>query len=305
MATNLLVAIPTATLEALLGLPLLHLVVEGENRADLFRLQNNLSNITGYIDLTTENHTNNLECPSMYNHKSLRKQIVCIRLPKLYNIQLSIRSTKSDDCNLSDDLIAEIQSYQSVVNQIINATINGQFKGETYNELAIFVDKFGNRFSGSQSLEDSIDYLLELMTEYGLDNVHGEDVQVPNWVRVSESANLTSPREDKITLLTLGGSVSTPEGGIEAPVVVVRSMDDLNQNYSNSVDGKIVVFNYEYVNYGSARNYRSQGPIEAARHGAVAALMRSATDFSMNLPHTGGDFVQRRSDQDPRSRYYG
>lgn len=57
------------------------------------------------------------------------------------------------------------------------------FQGGTYKELAKFVDTFGARTSGTENLENSIDYALDLMKQYGLENVHGEEVQVPHWVR--------------------------------------------------------------------------------------------------------------------------
>lgn len=104
---------------------------------------------------------------------------------KLLLLLLLIGTARSDDqCNLSQEEIEEIQSYQDVVNQIIEATTTGEFKGETFNELAVFVDKFGARLSGTQALEDSIDYLLERMNNtFGIENVHGEEVQVPHWER--------------------------------------------------------------------------------------------------------------------------
>ena len=40
--------------------------------------------------------------------------------------------------------------------RIIQYLTNGAGKGVTYNRLAEFVDKFGNRFTGTQTLEDSI-----------------------------------------------------------------------------------------------------------------------------------------------------
>ena len=53
------------------------------------------------------------------------------------------------------------------------------------------------------------------------------------------------------------------------------------------VRGKIVVFNYEWVNYGVSGRYRIFGAQRAAAVGAVATLIRSATPFSINSPHTG------------------
>ena len=51
--------------------------------------------------------------------------------------------------------------------------------------------------------------------------------------------------------------------------------------------GKIVVYNEDFVSYGSAVIYRSNGAIEASKVGAVASLIRSISPFSLNTPHTG------------------
>jgi len=53
------------------------------------------------------------------------------------------------------------------------------------------------------------------------------------------------------------------------------------------VKGKIVVYNYNFMGYGPARNYRSSGASRAAALGAVAVLVRSATPLAMQIPHTG------------------
>lgn len=98
---------------------------------------------------------------------------------------------------------------------------------------------------------------------------------------------MIEPISINIPLLALGGSVSTPEEGIEAQVIVVGSSEDLHENYGDAVDGKIVIVNYDYVSYGVSVNHRYDSPVMAAKHGAVAVLVRSVADFSMDLPHTG------------------
>lgn len=51
--------------------------------------------------------------------------------------------------------------------------------------------------------------------------------------------------------------------------------------------GKIVVFNEPYISYEETVKYRGYAAIEAAKVGAVAALIRSITPFSVDSPHTG------------------
>lgn len=106
----------------------------------------------------------------------------------LFRLQFAI-ALESDEtnsvntCNLPQSLIQEIDSYEPFVHAIINETLYGSFKGTTWNELAYFVDTFGPRFTGTAVLERSIDYVLNKSLEFGLDNVHGESVSVPHWVR--------------------------------------------------------------------------------------------------------------------------
>lgn len=156
-----------------------------------------------------------------------------------------------------------------------------------YERLAYLCDTFGHRFSGSQSLEDAIDWIIAEMITDGLDNAHGESVMVPNWKRGQESLTLKHPWEDDLAILGLGGSVSTPDGGITAEAIVVSDFDELELR-RDDVPGKIVVFDAPFTSYGITVTYRYRGAIEAARHGAVASLIRSVTPKSLNTPHTGG-----------------
>ncbi len=64
-----------------------------------------------------------------------------------------------------------------------------------YHRLAEMTDTYGNRISGSASLERAMDWILAGMRTDGLANVRGEPVMVPHWVRGAESAVLHTPRE--------------------------------------------------------------------------------------------------------------
>lgn len=155
-----------------------------------------------------------------------------------------------------------------------------------WRRLTVLVDRFGHRFSGTQSLESAIDWTLAEMRKDGLDNVRGEPVMVPRWVRGQESAEMVAPRRQGLPMLGLGGSIATPPAGITAEVLVVGSFDELTRRAAEA-RGKIVVYDAPFTTYGETVRYRTNGAIEAARVGAVASLVRSVTPFSMKTPHTG------------------
>lgn len=186
---------------------------------------------------------------------------------------------------LDQKIIDEIQSYQDVANQIIAWSLHGRGQNQSYDRLATFTDKFGARLSGSKNLENSIDYMLDVLKEDGLENVHGETVNVTKWVRNKEYAKLISPREYNISITGLGKSVGT-DGELTADAIVVKSFDDLDA-HSGNISGKIVVYNQDFVSYSSTASYRVLGAAKAAKYGAVATLIRSVTPQSIYSPHTG------------------
>ena len=151
--------------------------------------------------------------------------------------------------------------YSDAADRLIRAAIQDS---STYHRLAELTDRFGPRLSGSENLERAIDWILAQMKSDGLDNVRGEPVMVPHWVRGRESAELVEPRRANLPMLGLGGSIATPPGGITAEVMVVRSFDELTRRASDA-RGKIVLFNVPFTSYGQTVQYRTQGAIAAAR----------------------------------------
>lgn len=175
------------------------------------------------------------------------------------------------------------ETYESDANKIISAAKESTLG---WNRLTELTDTFGHRLSGSKALEDALDWILVKMEGDGFDNVHGEKVMVPRWVRGAESAEMLVPRHRKLPMLGLGRSIGTPRRGITAEVLVVSSFDDLTAKASQA-RGKIVLFNVPFTSYGPTVQYRSRGAVAAAKAGAVAALVRSVTPYSQQTPHTG------------------
>ncbi|XP_055602889.1 carboxypeptidase Q-like isoform X1 [Uranotaenia lowii] len=216
------------------------------------------------------------------------------KLPLVVFLSLIVLSaSETAPCDLPEDFIQEIHSYQPIVDHIVQEIVNGRFSGQTWEALAELTDRFGPRMSGTQQLEDAIDYVLGEMHSDGLDNVHGEPALVPRWVRGYERAQLLKPFEKNLPLLGLGSSVGTTQSGILAELVVVESFTELEQLDETEVQGRIVVFAPKWDGYASAGRYRSAGASAASRKGAVATLIRSATPFSIGSPHTGSQVYEK------------
>ncbi len=173
--------------------------------------------------------------------------------------------------------------YREAANRLIDAALADS---AAYERLALLVDTFGPRLSGSSNLESALDWILAEMESDGLENVRGEPVMVPHWVRGNESVELLTPRRRMLPMTGLGGSIGTPPQGITAEVLVVDSWEELEAR-ADEARGKIVLFDPDWVNYGVTGAYRRQGAIAAARAGAVASMIRSVTPYSQQTPHTG------------------
>ncbi len=207
------------------------------------------------------------------NHRTTRLGML---LPALAVAIPSLASAQSAD--------AIPAKYRDIANRII-AAAQADSAG-AWNRIAELSDRFGHRFSGSQALEQSIDWTVATMKGDGLDNVRKERVMVPHWVRGAESLELVAPRRQLLPMLGLGGSIATPASGITAEVMVVASFEELTQRAAEA-KGKIVLYDAEWRDYGYNGAFRRQGAVAAAKAGAVASLARSAGPYSMRTPHTG------------------
>jgi len=214
-------------------------------------------------------------------------------------IALYLLSSKAQSQTLLDSvhLASQVASYESIANQLIQtATLDSSKSSFAFARLASLCDTYGARLSGTENLERAIDWIVGEMKKDGFDDVHTEPVKVPRWVRGKESCELISPRAKKLAMLGLGGSIATAKGGIEAEVLVVKSFEDLERRKSEA-QGKIVLFNIPFTEYGRTVITRTNGSVRAAKAGAVASLIRSIAPYSIYSPHTGNmayvDSVQK------------
>ncbi len=152
------------------------------------------------------------------------------------------------------------------------------------------------RLTGSPGFAAAQELMRREMEGLGL-AVWQEPVRVEHWVRglVQEAVildGMAPPRPLRIA--SLGLSVPTPAEGLTAPLVEIRSFEELRAA-GGRVKGAIVFFNHPmnrafqdtFGAYGEAAQYRTRGASEAAKLGAEAVLVRSMTLRLDGFPHTG------------------
>src|SRR5262245_1978129 len=174
-------------------------------------------------------------------------------------------------------------AFRQDADRLIKAATADDF---AWRRLAELTDLHGARLGGSENLTRAVNWAVETMKADGLENVRAERVMVPNWVRGHESAEIIDPPRHPVTILGLGGSASTPPGGLEAEVVVAVSFDDLHAK-SAEARGRIVLLNVPYTNYSETVTYRTGAARAAQRYGAVAVLVRAVGPMGLQTPHTG------------------
>ncbi|MFN5170937.1 MAG: M20/M25/M40 family metallo-hydrolase [Cyclobacteriaceae bacterium] len=186
---------------------------------------------------------------------------------------------------------------ESSIRQIFDEALRN---GESYAMLDYLCNKVGSRLSGSPGAAAAVEWGRHVMQDYGFDNVYLQPVMVPHWVRgQKETGRIVNSRKMgsvEVNVCALGGSIGTGPAGISAPVVEVKSFDELKQLGEKNVKGKIVFFNRAmdptklntFAAYGGAVDQRGSGASEAAKYGAVGALVRSMGSNLEDYPHTGG-----------------
>lgn len=165
-----------------------------------------------------------------------------------------------------------------------------------YDNLRVLCKTVGHRVSGSPAAARAVEWGDKTMKETGADRVWLQPADVPYWYRGKESLYLNLDGEYiKVDALSLGNSQGTDGKTINAPIIMVRSFDELNALPESAVRGKIVFYNYRFrqdfiftfQGYGDAVKYRGAGPSRAARKGAAGILIRSMSTGEDDFPHTG------------------
>ena len=154
----------------------------------------------------------------------------------------------------------------------------------------------GARPAGSAAYDQAADWGARQLNKLGL-RTSRQAVRVRPWTRGRPAqATVFAPdgKRRALRVATLGNSPATPERGIRAALVEVRSLEEVD-SLGEQLRGKVVFYNRPFdptrINtfegYGGAVDQRVYGPARAAKYGAVAALVRSMTPARDAIPHTG------------------
>ncbi|PHV36091.1 M20/M25/M40 family metallo-hydrolase [Janthinobacterium sp. BJB304] len=171
-----------------------------------------------------------------------------------------------------------------------------------YARLADMTDLIGPRLSGSAGAAAAVQQVADAMRQLGA-TVTLQPVKVPHWVRGVETAEIVDyagrPQgvSQRVVLTALGGSGATAAAGLTAPVIIVKSLDELKAR-APEVKGAIVLIDTPFdqemaerglagVTYGQGSRARFLGPKAAADLGAAAALVRSVGGANFRIPHAG------------------
>ena len=196
-------------------------------------------------------------------------------------------------------LLITIQfSAQSDADNLKKIYSNSLTNGMSYEWLDYLSNQIGGRLSGSLNAEKAVQYTKEEFERLGLDKVWLQPVMVPRWVRgAPEFAYIeTTPGViTNVNICALGGSVSTPVGGLKANIIEVATYEDIKTLGRQGVEGKIVFINRPmqadlistFEAYGGCSVERYSGAAEAAKYGAVGTIVRSLNLRLDDYPHTG------------------
>ena len=184
--------------------------------------------------------------------------------------------------------------YEVLANEILHRGLRSE---GAYAILERLTAQAGPRLTGSLVAEAAVRLMRAEMEGLGLETWL-EPVTVQHWVREDAATAAILPKEGRpetsLSIVSLGGSVPTPAGGLRTRIVEVGSFEELEDKRAE-VPGKTVFFNRPmdrtsldtFRSYGEAGQFRARGATQAARVGAVAVLVRSATQRVDDHPHTG------------------
>lgn len=160
------------------------------------------------------------------------------------------------------------------------------------------VTEVGPRLAGSPEEARARTWAEAMLRENRFANVRTDDFTIPYWHARRQEASIVSPSRQSMVTAALGGSPSTPAGGLEAEVVRFADMAALEAAPNSAVAGRIVFVDERMTRtqdgsgYGAAVAKRGRCAPVAQAKGALACLIRSVGTDPHRFAHQGGSSRQ-------------
>ena len=217
------------------------------------------------------------------------KKILLLLFVSFFVSSCNTKSKQKVTLNFSPQEIIDSTNIKNLFNSVLK-------DGKSYEWLRDLTQNIGGRLSGSPEAAKAVVWGEKLMNTIGLDSVWLQPVMVPHWVRgVKEIAMYTiNGVEKNVPICALGFSIATPNTGVLAEVIEVKSLEEAAA-LGEKMKGKIVFFNRSFDNtlintfsaYGGCVDQRVQGAAICGAFGAKGVIVRSMTNSVDNYPHTG------------------
>jgi carboxypeptidase Q len=168
-----------------------------------------------------------------------------------------------------------------------------------YDMVESLVSEVGPRLAGSEAEARARDWAVAMLRANGFSNVRVESFTFPYWDAIREEAHIVSPGVERaMVAAALGGSPSTPEGGLTAEIVRFPDMAALEAASPSQVAGRIVFIDermsraQDGAGYGVAVRKRGRCAPVAQAKGAAGCLIRSVGTDTHRFAHQGGSSRQ-------------
>ena len=116
-------------------------------------------------------------------------------------------------------------------------------RGECYDWLTHLSENIGARLSGSDNYNRAADYTQQELQNLLIEKIWRQSSEVDYWERGTHASVVITDsygKQHKLRCLALGRSVGTPQSGISAEVIEVKSLDEVENLGRNEIEDKIV-----------------------------------------------------------------
>ncbi|GLS25602.1 M28 family peptidase [Marinibactrum halimedae] len=185
------------------------------------------------------------------------------------------------------------QAIDEKTKAIANDLMDKASQSQAYSIVESLTTEVGPRLAGSEAEARARDWAVKKFKKMGFKNVRVDPFDVPWWERQVESAEIVSPFPQPLYVTALGGSVSTPDGGVTGEVAIFPNLAALKAVKDGGLKGKVVFIDELMTRTQDGSGYRvavakrRETAYESARVGAVGALIRSVGTNAQRFPHTG------------------